>query len=97
MLRVFDLRQEGIQEGLRIKSLISNRTAAVVEVDERDDCYAWILWEGDDKPYSGFYGTNCKCEVVESFPVTDPHLDVPDGEKLGPYRRVGEMWELERS
>lgn len=63
-MRINELTQEQIVVGLRIKSLVSDKLGTIVEVDHKDDDYAWIRWDGDDKPYSGFYGTDCECEVV---------------------------------
>jgi len=63
-MRICDLKQEDIVVGLRIKSLISNKLGIVVKVDHEDDDYAWIKWDDEEKAFSGFYGTNCECEVV---------------------------------
>jgi len=63
-MKISDLKQEDIVVGLRIKSLISDKLATIVKVDHEDDDYAWVLWDGEEKPFSGFYGTNCECEVM---------------------------------
>ena len=64
-MRVNELKPEDIHVGMKIRSLKNpNKLATVVDIDHADDDFAWIQWEGDDKPYSGFYGNNCSCEVV---------------------------------
>lgn len=63
-MKVCDLKEESIVIGLKIKSLVSDRIGTVVKIDYEDDRYAWVLWDGDLKPFSGFYGNDCRCEVV---------------------------------
>lgn len=66
MTRICDLPQANIKEGLKIRSLKDPyKIGVITKVDAKDDDYAWIKWPGDDKAYSGFYGTDCKCEIVE--------------------------------
>jgi len=66
-MRICDLPEEKIVVGMKVRSLVkdSTRIGEIVKIDFDDDRYAWILWEGNDKPYGGFYGNNCKCEIVE--------------------------------
>lgn len=66
-MRICDLPEEKIVVGMRIRSLVPPHTklGTIVKIDPDDDDYAWIHWDGDDKPYGGFYGNACKCEVVE--------------------------------
>ena len=64
-MKINDLSQEQIVVGLRIRSLLHNgRLGTIVKVDHEDDDYARILWDGDKDATSGFYGTDCECEVV---------------------------------
>lgn len=64
--RICDLSQADIKVGLKVRSLKDpNRIGVIEKVDPNDDDYAWIKWPGDDKAYGGFYGTDCKCEVVD--------------------------------
>ena len=64
-MRICDLKEEQLKVGLRIKSLVSAKRGTIVEIDVDDDHYSWVLWDGDQEPFSGFYGNNCQCEVVE--------------------------------
>ena len=65
-MRINELPIEKVVVGLRIKSLISDKQGTVVKIEPNDDDYAWVQWDGDDfPPYSGFYGNDCECEVVE--------------------------------
>lgn len=69
--RICDLQLKDIKVGMRVRSLANPmRIGVITIVDPTDDNYAWIRWAGDDKPYSGFYGTDCECEVVEEE-ITD--------------------------
>lgn len=64
--RICDLKQEEIVVGLKLRSMIdSNCIGEIVQIDKENDNFAWIKWPHYNKPYGGFYGTNCKCEVVE--------------------------------
>lgn len=63
---ISDLLEKQIFVGMRIRSLVDpNKLGTIVKIDRDDDNYAWIQWDGDYKPFSGFYGNNCDCEVVE--------------------------------
>ena len=65
-MKVNQLAQEDIFVGMKIRSLTKpDHIATVVKIDKDDDYYAWIQWPEDDKPYCGFYGNNCECEVVK--------------------------------
>jgi hypothetical protein len=66
-MRICDLPEDKIVVGMKVKSLVPphDKIGVIVEIDMDDDHYAWILWEGDEKPYGGFYWNHCKCEVVE--------------------------------
>lgn len=65
-MKVCNLRLEQVVVGLKIRGLVPPyRIGTVTHIDHKDDDYAWILWEGEDKEHSGFYGNDCKCEVVE--------------------------------
>jgi hypothetical protein len=65
-MRIFDIPEDQIKVGTRIRSLVDpNKLGTIVEKDESRDLYFWIQWDGDDKPYGGFYWNHCKCEVVE--------------------------------
>ncbi len=63
-MRINEMKIEDIKVGLRIKSLVSDRQGTIVECDHNDDNFSWIHWDGDDQPYSGFYGNACECEVI---------------------------------
>lgn len=65
-MRINELTPEQIVVGLRIKGLASGRPGTIVRIDKDDDNYAYIQWDGEDIIYSGFYGTDCTCEIVES-------------------------------
>lgn len=61
-----DLSENEIKIGLKVRSLKDpNRFGTIVEIDYKHDNSAWILWEGDNKPLSAFYGNDCQCEVVQ--------------------------------
>ena len=65
MPKIKDLPESEIKVGMKIRSLINpDRTGIIVKIDTDDDNYAWVLWEGNDKTYGGFYGNDCECEVV---------------------------------
>ena len=64
-MRVCDLKIEEVQVGLVIKSLVSDKQGMIVKIDHDDDRYAWIHWDGDLMAYGGFYGNDCKCEVLD--------------------------------
>jgi hypothetical protein len=66
-MRICDLKEEDIKVGLRLKSLASdssNLVGTIVEIDPTHDNLAWIQWDGEDHPTSGFYGNDCACEIV---------------------------------
>lgn len=65
-MRICDMDPSEIHVGLKMRGLKNpNRIGTVVKIDVDDDCYAWVLWEGDDQPYGGFYWNDCRCEVVD--------------------------------
>lgn len=65
-MRICDFSENEINIGMRVKSLISDKQGTIVSCDPApSDPYWWILWDGEEKPYSGFYYNHCKCEVVE--------------------------------
>jgi len=63
-MRIHDLAEAEIVVGLRVKSQSKNRFGTVVEIDNSDDNFAWILWDGEAGPFSGFYRNDCDCGVV---------------------------------
>lgn len=64
-MKISDLTQGQIVVGMKIRSLTDpNKTGTIVAIDPKDDYYSWVQWDGEDKPYGGFYGNDCKCEVV---------------------------------
>lgn len=63
-MRICDLSSDKLYVGMRIKSLTKDRYGTLVANDYHDDNYWWIQWDGESKPYGGFYGTDCSCEVV---------------------------------
>ena len=66
MRRIKDLDwKKEIKVGLRVKSLASGRLGTIVRIDEDDDCYSWIQWDGEKEVYSGFNMNDCECKVVE--------------------------------
>lgn len=73
-MKVNELPLDKVVVGLRIKSLISSKLGTVVEIDEKDDRYAQIKWDGKVEPTSGFYGNDCKCEVIDE---KLPHPSIP--------------------
>lgn len=70
-MRICDLKEEDVRPGMVIKSLISDRRGTIVQLDIENDRYAWILWDGEHFSGSGFYGNDCKCEVLE-MPKENP-------------------------
>lgn len=64
--RICDLKLEEITIGMKVRSLRDPEyIGVIVKIDTSDDDYAWVKWPKDDKAYSGFYGNNCRCELVE--------------------------------
>ena len=64
-MRICDMKEGEIKVGLRIKSLAKPRNGTIVKIeDKRGIPYALILWDDEDKPYSGFFGNDCVCEVI---------------------------------
>jgi hypothetical protein len=52
--------------GTRCRSLKNpNLLGTIVSIDTNDDDYHVILWDDKNKLPSGFYGNDCKCEIVE--------------------------------
>lgn len=67
-MRICDLDEKDIHIGLKIKSLKDpNKIGTIVshEYVRGNDDYWWILWDGEEKPVSGFFWNHCKCEIVE--------------------------------
>jgi len=64
-MRICDIKSDQIHVGMRIKSLAKPRDGTLVSCDYHDDEYWWIQWDGEDDIHSGFYGNDCKCEIVE--------------------------------
>jgi hypothetical protein len=65
-MRVCDLQEERVWVGLRIRSLANPyKVGTVIRVDRKDDDFAWVVWDTDVEPTSGFYGIDCQCEIVE--------------------------------
>jgi len=65
-MKINELAPGQIKVGMRIRSLVdSSHLGTVVQIDHDDDEFAWILWDGQDEPYSGFYGEDCECEIAE--------------------------------
>ena len=64
-MKISDLRQDQIYVGLRVRSLVDrDHLGTVVKIDPDDDWYSWIKWDKSDIATSGFYWTDCECEVV---------------------------------
>lgn len=64
-MKIKDLPINDIKVGMRIKSMISNRLGTIVKREDSPfDIYCWILWDGDEKPFSGFFYNFCDCELV---------------------------------
>jgi hypothetical protein len=65
-MRICDMREEDIKVGMKVRSLRDpSKIGIVTSIDATRDNLAWIQWEGEPIPYSGFYGNDCECEVVE--------------------------------
>jgi len=65
-MKISDLQPDQIKVGLRVKSLKSNKVGTIVLItDKRGIPYSHILWDGEDRPFSGFFDNDCECEVVE--------------------------------
>lgn len=65
-MRVCDIKETDLHVGMRIKSLTKPRLGTIVNIeDKRGIPYAWIQWDGEDKSYSGFFGNDCECELVQ--------------------------------
>lgn len=64
-MKISNLTQKDIFVGLKIRSLKNpNKIGQIIKIDTEDDYYSWVLWDGEEKSFSGFYGTNCECEIV---------------------------------
>ena len=63
-MKVSELRHVDIKVGLRIRGLETGKIGTVVSISNDGDDYAWILWDGESKVTSGFYGNACECEVI---------------------------------
>lgn len=65
-MKVNELKRDQIRIGLRIKSLTRPEEVqgTIDLVDHSRDDFAWVKWDHSAQAYSGFYGTDCECEVV---------------------------------
>jgi len=64
-MKIKDLSINDIKVGMRIKSISSNKLGTIVKKEDSPfDIYYWVLWDGDDKPFSGFFYNFCDCELV---------------------------------
>lgn len=65
-MKISDLKPEDIVIGIRVKSLIINKTGTIVKIDKllSHHPFCIILWDGEKIACSGFYFNNCKYEVV---------------------------------
>jgi len=63
-MKINELSEEEIVVGLKVKSLCDEKVGVIVKIDYNRDNYAWILWEGEVEPRSGFFGNQCACEVI---------------------------------
>jgi len=64
-MKISDLTQDQIHIGLRVKGQSTGRLGMIVEIDYDDDNFAYIKWDDESKATSGFYGTDCECEVIK--------------------------------
>ena len=65
-MRVCDLKDDKVYVGMRIRSLVDyDKIGTVVKINYDDDDFTWVTWDGEDAPRSGFYGTDCECEIVD--------------------------------
>ena len=66
-MKISDLSEDEIKIGLRVRSMANpEKIGTVVSVDPPPyETYWYILWDGDEYPFSGFYWNHCDCEVVE--------------------------------
>ena len=66
-MRICDISEDQIKIGMKVRSLTNpNKIGTIVDVELPPyDTYWYIQWEGDSKPYSGFYWNDCECEIVE--------------------------------
>jgi hypothetical protein len=64
-MKIRDLKPEEVVVGIVVRSLApSKRLGKIVEIQKYKDDLAWIQWDGEEEPTSGFYGNDCECEVV---------------------------------
>ena len=67
-MKISELKDENIKVGMKIRSMApSRRTGTIVKISyppEDRYQYAWIQWDGDEWPTSGFWENQCECEVV---------------------------------
>ena len=66
-MRICDLKQHQVKVGMRVRSLALDRVGTIVAIDRDDDNYSWIQWDGDSRPCSGFYGTDCECKIEWNY------------------------------
>ena len=64
-MKIRDLRFEQIYVGMKVKGLKTGILGRITKIDPVDDNYCWIQWDNEDRAYSGFYGNDCDCEVVD--------------------------------
>lgn len=65
-MRIRDLELDQITIGVKIRSLRNpNKLGTIVKIDdEAGDQYSWVLWDGEEQTYSGFWWNHCDCEIV---------------------------------
>jgi len=66
-MKICELDPNQIKIGMRIKSLISDKRGTIVKMEVHHDKYFWVLWDGDDKPFNGFFYNHCDCEIVSEY------------------------------
>jgi hypothetical protein len=72
-MKISELPEDRIKIGLRIKSLANpNKLGTIVKKEVKgSETVWWILWDGDEKPMSGFYWNHCDCEVYDSEAIDE--------------------------
>ena len=66
-MRICDLQQKDVHIGMYIRSLDNyNKIGEIISINEFDDDWTVVEWRDGTGNTSGFYGTNCQCEVVDS-------------------------------
>lgn len=67
-MKISDLPDDNcsLKIGTRIMALNnSDLHGTVIWIDSSDDYTAWVVWDDQTLP-SGFYGTRCNCEIIDS-------------------------------